>query len=432
MQLMEYQAQRDQLLAGPQGSTEESPDVRRVNSLIAGTQTTLVDAALSHVASLEARLASVDELRARSRARAQPLPVMEATENRLVERVASAGRVADRLRSELQQASMLEAVEVGRVQIVDLAPAAERTGSNRPLKVALAGILGLFLGGGGAFAAEAMNTTIRRPDELSLLLRVPQLAVIPKFQTTSESGLRRLASAVSGGGRAKDPRSARRLTAEAATQAGEAYRTLRTNLLFSSRASTIRTLVVTSARPHEGKTTTAANLAGSFSQQGLRVLLIDADLRNPRLHHVFSVERDPGLASVLAGQTALEDAVRPTALWGLRLMTAGRNPSSPAELLSDPYFRVMLNELRDSFDLIILDTPPVLAAADTAILAAEADAVLMVVRAGQTDRGAAEEALQQIEFVGGRVIGAVLNDPDAELPRYGHYYRAYTYGAEAV
>jgi Mrp family chromosome partitioning ATPase len=92
----------------------------------------------------------------------------------------------------------------------------------------------------------------------------------------------------------------------------------------------------------------------------------------------------------------------------------------------------MLNELRDSFDLIILDTPPVLAAADTAILAAEADAVLMVVRAGQTDRGAAEEALQQIEFVGGRVIGAVLNDPDAELPRYGHYYRAYTYGAEAV
>src|SRR5690606_9247530 len=150
--------------------------------------------------------------------------------------------------------------------------------------------------------------------------------------------------------------------------------------------------------PSEGKTTTAANLAGVFALQGLRVLLIDTDLRNPRLHKVFSVEQVPGLSDVLTGACSLEDVVRATPQPELRMIPAGTRSEHATELLSFPHFREMLWEVRDGYDLVILDTPPVLAAPDSAILAAEADGVLMVVRAGQTERGAAEEAMQQLSF----------------------------------
>lgn len=426
-QLVRYQAERDELLAGPLGRTPESPDVRRIDSLIAGTWNGLLDAARSHVTSLGARLESIDELRSRSRARAQPLPALEATEGRLMERVASLGRTADQLRSELQLARMAEAVEAGRVQIIDLAPGSVPNQSNGPLKLALGLVLGLFLGAGGAFAAEAVNTSIRRPRELSNLLQVPQLAVIPKI-ATAPGGLERLTAIASPRSRRLNGRRSALVPAGAGLAAASAYRTLRANLMFSARAGTLRTLVITSACPSEGKTTTAANLAGVFALQGLRVLLIDTDLRNPRLHKVFSVEQVPGLSDVLTGACSLEDVVRATPQPELRMIPAGTRSEHATELLSFPHFREMLWEVRDGYDLVILDTPPVLAAPDSAILAAEADGVLMVVRAGQTERGAAEEAMQQLSFAGARVVGAVLNDPDAQLPSYGSYYSAYTYG----
>ena len=167
----------------------------------------------------------------------------------------------------------------------------------------------------------------------------------------------------------------------------------------------------------------------TFAQQGFRVLLIDADLRRPKLHLAFGVEQEPGLSSLLEGQYAPAEAIRVTSIEGLYLLPSGHLPSNPAELLGGKLMRRLLLGFPDRFDLLILDTPPVLAAAEASILAAEADAVLLVVRAGHTQRRSAEFAMQQLTMVGAHVAGAVLNDPDAQVARYGDFYHAYDYHA---
>jgi Mrp family chromosome partitioning ATPase len=214
----------------------------------------------------------------------------------------------------------------------------------------------------------------------------------------------------------------------------------------------MKTLVVTSAAPGEGKTLTSANLSVTFAYDGLRVLLIDCDVRRPRLHGLFQVPRSPGLMELLTpsyngsdekqvlpfdpidGRTAsgdpISDVIRPTSVRGLSLLTCGALPTNPSGLLSGVRMRVLLQELAKNFDLVILDTPPVLATADAGILASLADGVLLVVRAGQTDRVAAKRAHQQLVNVGASIVGTVLNDPGGEISQYGDYYYPYDYAAE--
>jgi Mrp family chromosome partitioning ATPase len=227
---------------------------------------------------------------------------------------------------------------------------------------------------------------------------------------------------------------------------------LRTSLVWCEQGDDMKTLVVTSAAPGEGKTLTSANLSVTFAYDGLRVLLIDCDVRRPRLHGLFQVPRSPGLMDLLtpsyngsdgsgsltfdpsAGRTdsgrPVTDVVRSTNVRGLSLLTCGALPTNPSGLLSGVRMRVLLKELAKSFDLVILDTPPVLATADAGILASLADGVLLVVRAGQTDRVAAKRAHQQLVNVGARVVGTVLNDPGGEVSQYGDYYYPYDYAVE--
>ena len=160
----------------------------------------------------------------------------------------------------------------------------------------------------------------------------------------------------------------------------------------------------------------------------MKVLLVEADLRKPQVHAVFEMPREPGLSEVLVGQEAARDVVRKSAVDGLDVLTAGKLPFNPAELLGGEAMRRFLDEMGEAYDLVLLDTPPLLGASDAAVLGAEADAVLLVVRAGDTERGAAQTALTQLYRVNARVIGAVLNDPDAKLPRYGGYYNYEYYG----
>jgi capsular exopolysaccharide synthesis family protein len=217
---------------------------------------------------------------------------------------------------------------------------------------------------------------------------------------------------------------------DARSSGAEAYRTLRTNLIFSQAVQSLNTLVVTSGSPAEGKTTTAANLAVSFAQQGMRVLIVDCDLRRARLHKMFGVPREPGLTECVLGQFEHEAVTRSTSVPGLYILPSGLLPPNPSELLGGEKMKNTLQALSGAFDLVILDTPPLLAASDAAILSTLADGVVLVVRAGVTESEAAQQAMQQLASVGARVIGAVLNDPDAKVQQYGGYYK-YEYANDA-
>jgi len=446
----------DSMTTGPWRAAPTNPDLIQLKSMIATTKNQLRQAVAGHVATLDAKIASYRGLRANSGTRMQVLPAMAEEEARLTGRVQSLTSSSDEVRRDYQKARMAEEVEAGDLEIVDLAgtPYAAIWAA-APLKLALGLLLGLLLGIGGAFLLEALNTSIRKPEDLELALHVPGLAVIPRLTSGSAPAPRR--ALLRPGKRAElDNKHANASALGTVTQpfsiGVEAFRMLRTSLIWCEQGDSMKTLVITSAAPGEGKTLTSANLSVTFAYDGLRVLLVDCDVRRPRLHGLFQVPRAPGLMELLtphynghdssqsltfnpsAGQTdsgrPLSDIIRPTNVRGLSLLTCGALPTNPSGLLSGVRMRVLLQELAKSFDLVILDTPPVLATADAGILAALADGVLLVVRAGQTDRVAAKRAHQQLVNVGARVVGTVLNDPGGEVSQYGDYYYPYDYAVE--
>jgi capsular exopolysaccharide synthesis family protein len=205
----------------------------------------------------------------------------------------------------------------------------------------------------------------------------------------------------------------------------EAFRTIRTNVLFSSADEGSRVLVVTSTGPGEGKTTVATNLAIGFAQAGQRVLLIDADMRRPRVHDVFGMKQEPGLSNLMVGNAKASETVHKSAVPGLWVLAAGHNPPNPAELIGSQRFRDFLTSLKEHFDLILVDSPPVMAVTDAAIAGNTANGVVFVVGAEMTSRHAARAAVEQLEQGRAHFVGAVLNRVELERNAYyySHYYR---------
>jgi len=401
-QIARYRQARDSLMTGEWRRSVNDPDVLRLSQLITSAEREIVDAIGSHVASMEGRLEALRGLRSRSATTSEALPGLEATEARLAQQVETMRRMADELREEYQKARMAEAVEVGQVEIVDLAAVpyepVPRLGS---LKVGIGVLIGLVAAICLAFLLDHQKASIHRREEVEDLLRIPNLGVIPQIGVQ---------------GREHQPGSKPALNSDV-----EAYRVVRTNLLYAPGAATRKTIVVTSATPGEGKTMTSANLAITFACEGLKVLLVDCDLRRPRIHKVFGLRRSPGLSEALAQEGPVDLQVYETELHGLSVLPAGRREPNATESLPGNRMRTLLQDAMGRFDLIILDTSPVLAAADAAILAALSDQVLLVVRAGSTSRTLVREALVRLRSVGANVVGAVLNDPTGELPGYAEY-----------
>jgi tyrosine-protein kinase Etk/Wzc len=425
--LIKLRATRDSLTSGPYAASASNPDVKRLDALIATAQSSVVTAVRGQVSAVDARLGALDQLKKNSAAELSTLPSTEGKETQLVTQVETYEHQAEALRDELQKAQIEEAAEAGQVEIIDLATLPSTAiGAGRTPKVVFALVVGLILGSIAAYILENHSAVIRKRDDLERAVSMPNLAVIPKFNSLNGgSPLKRLAIGQTNGKSAHKIGSDLVILNDARSIGAEAYRTLRTNLLFSAAVNEVKRLVVTSASPEEGKSTTAGNLAIAFAQQGHRVLLVDCDLRRPRVHKMFGQRQEPGLTDVLIGRASLDEAAQPTMVPNLMTLTSGALPPNPVEMLGSAKMREFMQSL-PGFDMIVVDTPPLMVASDAAVVGRMSDGVVMVVRAGQAHRGAVQDSVQQLMNVGARVIGTVLNDPDAEFAKFTPYY-AYAY-----
>ncbi|PGK31207.1 capsular biosynthesis protein [Priestia megaterium] len=202
----------------------------------------------------------------------------------------------------------------------------------------------------------------------------------------------------------------------------EQYRTIRTNIQFSNVDQDIKTIVVTSSGAEEGKSTTTSNLATVYAQQGLKVLLIDADLRKPTGHYTFRLENHIGLTNVLTRQSTLAQAVQESEIPHLSVLTSGPIPPNPSELLASAQMAELLKEMKEKFDMIIFDTPPILAVADAQILANQVDGTILVVSSGKTEKDAALKSKELLSNAQGKLLGVVLNNRKVEEGNYYYYY----------
>jgi capsular exopolysaccharide synthesis family protein len=293
-------------------------------------------------------------------------------------------------------------VGTNNISVVDRAeaPVAPHT-PNLKMNLALSLMLGLLLGAGAAFGREQFDDTFKSPEDLEEALAIPLLGIIPMGRSPEEH----LASL-------EDPRS----------PATEAYRSLRTALQFSTSAGVPKTLLVTSARAAEGKSTTALTLAKNYAQVGMKVLLVDADLRKPTLHQYLECDASVGLTNCLTSAVVPPNIFQKTKIPGLTFMPSGPLPPNPAELLAGPKMLTVLSAAADQFDLVIVDGPPVAGLADAPLLSSVTLGTLFVIDGMRTRRNVAKAALKRLHFARAQVVGAVINKLNAAGSAYGYGY----------
>jgi capsular exopolysaccharide synthesis family protein len=252
-----------------------------------------------------------------------------------------------------------------------------------------------------AFLLEFLDDTLKTPEDIEQKLKMPVLGVVPKL------GPKESMAAV-----ASNPQSS----------FSEAYRSVRTALQFATDHGVPKTLLISSSGPGEGKSTTAQALARNLTQLGKRVMLVDADLRNPSLHKAFGLRAEHGLSSLLSGACSFADVVQPSGEERLDLILAGPLPPNPAELLSGTKLISLLTVASERYDHVIVDGPPVLGLADAPILANSVDSTLLMISSGKTKSGAAQAALKRLLTARARIVGFLLTKYDARTAGYGYGY----------
>jgi capsular exopolysaccharide synthesis family protein len=311
----------------------------------------------------------------------------------------------DGLLQRYKEIGVVGSIGANNISVIDRADVPERRHSPRlSLNLAVGLLLGGFAGVLAAFLLHHLDRTVHSPEALAKATQLPLLGAIPKLP----AGITPVAAAA-------DLRSA----------FAESYRSVRTALQFATSNGLPRSLLVTSASPSEGKTTTAMELARNIAQLGKRVVLVDADLRNPSIHRVTGLGNGIGLSNVLAGSAELTQVVQAGSEPTLSIITSGPLPPNPPELLAGDRLPALLQELRGRFDVVVLDGPPVLGLADAPLLAHQAEATILVATAEQTRKDALQGALGRLGAVQGRVIGTLLTRFD--LSRKGEAYGGYTY-----
>ncbi|MDW8267997.1 MAG: polysaccharide biosynthesis tyrosine autokinase [Anaerolineae bacterium] len=286
----------------------------------------------------------------------------------------------------------------------------EPVGPNKVAIILLAAAIGFALAAGTAYLLEYLDDTLKNPDDIRQITNLITLGAVPHLGRAISSYEELIA------------------TNEGRSPGAEAFRVLRTNLQFAGIDRPLRTLLVSSPAPHEGKSLVVANLAVAFAQIGQRVIVVDTDLHRPRQHRLFGLPNNAGLTTaLLTAQPATDGLLQETKVEGLRVLTSGPLPPNPAELLGSARMRELVQALSAQADIVLFDSPPVTALADAAILGSQMDGVLLVISAGQTRREMARRTMAALERVRARVVGAVLNRLPAQGAGYGYYYYYYYY-----
>ena len=336
-----------------------------------------------------------------------------------------------------QVSTMLSGLKTSNIKIVDRALVPDEPSSpNVKRNLIVAFLLGLLLGVGLAFAAHFLDNTIKNPEDLDKLTGLPSLGLIPHFSPRDTGGKGVYAAAYGDAG-SQSLEAARISEIELINHLfpkisiAEDYRNVRTSILFSRIDSDQRVIAFTSTQPQEGKSATIANIAISFAQMGERVLAVDADLRKPRLHKIFQVRNAVGLSDVLTGRVDLAEAVQKTPIAHFSLLPSGPHPPNPAELLNSKKMKELLSIVRESYEIILVDLPPVLAVVDPVIVAAMADMTILVLKTGKTTRKPLLRAIDQLAKAKARIAGVIFNDAEMKKGDFMTPYFQYEYYQDA-
>ncbi|MEA2040481.1 MAG: polysaccharide biosynthesis tyrosine autokinase [Thermodesulfobacteriota bacterium] len=330
--------------------------------------------------------------------------------------VESARDMYDLLIKRFKETTLTEDMRTGNIRVIDMAEVPRfPVKPKKKLNLLLAIIVGLVMGTGLAFFFEYLDNTIKTPDDVKQYLKIPYLGPVPLMDLEEEAnpghdippGLVSFHS----------PKST----------ASEAYRGIRTNILLSSADSAPQVILTTSSGPREGKTITTVNLAITMAQSGSRVVVVDADMRRPKIHRMFGIKRDIGLSNLLVGNSDEKGAIIHSKISNLDIIPCGPIPPNPAELLVSKRMTGLIDALRGRYDRVLIDSPPVTAVTDATIMSRIADGVILAVRAGDFPREMLQNGLSQLQNVGAHILGAVLNGVDIGKDKYYYYYYQYYY-----
>jgi capsular exopolysaccharide synthesis family protein len=366
-------------------------------------------------------LAEVNSLMSKAEEELAKMAKLDLEYNALLEQKKSANEVYRFVSGRFAETSLSEQVETNNVRLQELArPPEKPVKPDFVLSVAVGGLLGVVLGIAFAFLVELLDNTVKSREEVEAILGAVCLGIVPSIPGANKS---------SGKTRSEDPHVAQRdfyVVQHPKSSVAEALNTLRTNLVFALPSKKIDSIVVSSPNPLEGKSTVTVALALTMARFGARTLIVDADLRRPRLHKTFNCTSDEGLSTVLIGKTSIDDAIVPTTFENLYLLPCGPVPPNPSDLLVTEKAKGIFLSLREKFDIVIIDSPPLIPVSDARILARYTDGILLVVKLGSTTREALVQVAREVSSVDARILGAVLNDLDIRRRRYyGYSYYGY-------
>ncbi len=399
---------------------KENPRAKQIAALIAQVQQEIERLARAKLTELDRKIREVSAEIVRINRELGKLPERQYQLSELTRDLKVKADLYKKLLADYQEAKITEAVETEDVDILD--PAIEPdfpTNSNKKVLAIMGLFLGLSLGVGLVFVLEALDRSLKSVDDVKRFLRLPVLGMIPQIDFGDVYELH-------------DAEKIKQIDYQLVTHdysptaVGEAYRSLRTNIVFSKTAGRIQSMVITSTAPGDGKSFTAANLAITMAQHKTNTLLVDTDLRRGVLHNTFGIPKTPGFSDYLIGAVSdLSEIVNETHVPNLSLISCGPLVPNPSELLGSHRMKRFLDEVRRKYDFVIFDSPPLNAATDAVVIGTQVDATLIVVRAGRTHRDTARQKLELFDNVPANVLGVVLNGASADLAHEGYSYYHY-------